>query len=59
MVHAKHNGTRRFIQVRAARMCNTLRHVLYSDGIYLSLSLHNGVFYQTIERELGLHLFPK
>jgi archaeosine-15-forming tRNA-guanine transglycosylase len=35
-------------------MRNTLRHVLCSDGIYLSLSLQNGVLYQTMR---GAELF--
>jgi hypothetical protein len=35
MVHAKHDGTQRFIQVQAVEMCNTLCPVCYCDGIDL------------------------
>jgi hypothetical protein len=37
MVHVQHDRTRRFIQVWATRMRNTLHSVLYVDGIDLSL----------------------
>jgi hypothetical protein len=45
MVREQHGGTRRFIQVRATGMRNTLRHVLSVDDIDLSLRFQNGVLY--------------